>query len=249
MKLLIFLSSILFLSSIQAQHEVPSVQVKDHLYVFSFSGVNVRKEANINSPVLKKLPHGKKVDILAVSLFEDEFDNRKSNWYKIAVNGKEGYIFGGFLSTNEPPFYDHYDFSCADDTYFKSWITNLSLHTSITKEGYEVIINDERPELCEEIHTSTFDSGEVLEERQSLGSHYFSFSSNELNYNDILNFLDYMAACRSKHCGSESGFEKSLIIPIKDDQGKIQSIRCNVPHQIKAEKVMGKLVVELNMNT
>ena len=100
------------------------------------------------------------------------------------------------------------------------------------------------------MRTSRLQSKEnPIEERKSLDTRYFSFSSKELDYNDILNFLDYMAACRTKHCGQESGFERSLIIPLKDEEGNIRSIRCNVPYQIKAEKVMGQLVVELNMNT
>lgn len=60
--------------------------------------VNVRELPNSKSKVITQLPIGARIDILSKTDKIDEIDGLVDYWYKITVNNKIGYIWGGLIS-------------------------------------------------------------------------------------------------------------------------------------------------------
>lgn len=86
----------------------PKAVKKSEKDIFPFLGyittddgsyLKVRKQPNINSDEITKIPQNKQVIVLDYSKKTDQIDNIIDYWYKIRINDKEGWCFGGFLST------------------------------------------------------------------------------------------------------------------------------------------------------
>lgn len=72
-------------------------QIKRHLEkkktigIVNASTLNLRESPSLTSPVVLVLLKGDKVEILT----------EKGNWYKVKVNGKEGYVYKKYIKTVE----------------------------------------------------------------------------------------------------------------------------------------------------
>jgi uncharacterized protein YgiM (DUF1202 family) len=74
-----------------------------HLNVLAVNGLNVRSQPESKSRVVTKVPYGKQVEIIEKTDNELQLGWVKDNWYKIRFRGREGYIFGGYLSKLNAP--------------------------------------------------------------------------------------------------------------------------------------------------
>jgi len=76
----------------------------DKLNVFAVSGLTLRDKPDIKGGKVAAVPYGASVTVLAEDLFKNPYQSTemkgfdiKGNWVKVQVNGKEGYLFDGFL--------------------------------------------------------------------------------------------------------------------------------------------------------
>lgn len=74
-----------------------------HLNVLAVNGLNMRSQPESKSRVVTKVPYGKQVEIIEKTDNELQLGWVKDNWYKIRFRGREGYIFGGYLSKLNAP--------------------------------------------------------------------------------------------------------------------------------------------------
>lgn len=77
----------------------------DDLFVLSVSGLNLRQTPEENGTKILTIPYGSKVKILGEKLGEMAFQTEeckgfpfKGYWVKVNFNGKEGFLFDGYLS-------------------------------------------------------------------------------------------------------------------------------------------------------
>ena len=73
---------------------------KEPVYLngMAVNGMNIRSQANATSGVLTKVPFGKTVEVLDNTEQKLQVGWVSSNWYKVRFRGREGYVFGGYLS-------------------------------------------------------------------------------------------------------------------------------------------------------
>ena len=74
-----------------------------HLNVLAVNGLNMRSQPESKSRVVTKVPYGKQVEILEKTDNELQLGWVQDNWYKVRFRGREGYIFGGYLSRLNAP--------------------------------------------------------------------------------------------------------------------------------------------------
>ena len=74
-----------------------------YLNVLAVNGLNMRSQPDGNSRVLTKVAFGNRVEILEKSKVELQLGWIKDNWYRVHFRGREGYIFGGYLSEMPAP--------------------------------------------------------------------------------------------------------------------------------------------------
>jgi len=74
-----------------------------HLNVLAVNGLNMRSQPDSKARVVTKTPYGKQVGILEKTDKELQLGWIKDHWYKVSFRGREGYIFGGYLSQLNAP--------------------------------------------------------------------------------------------------------------------------------------------------
>ena len=95
-KLLVVLVSVIGFNAIA--QDIPS-----HLNVLAVNGLNMRSQPESKSRVVTKVPYAKQVEILEKTDHELQLGWVQDNWYKVRFRGREGYIFGGYLSELNAP--------------------------------------------------------------------------------------------------------------------------------------------------
>jgi hypothetical protein len=63
--------------------------------------LNMRSEPKLNGKVIEKIPVGTLVDILYYHGDTDRLDEEFGRWCKITYNGKEGWVWGNYISIVE----------------------------------------------------------------------------------------------------------------------------------------------------
>jgi uncharacterized protein YgiM (DUF1202 family) len=74
-----------------------------HLNVLAVNGLNMRSQPESKSRVVTKVPYGKQVEILEKTDNQLQLGWVQDKWYKVRFRGREGYIFGGYLSKLNAP--------------------------------------------------------------------------------------------------------------------------------------------------
>lgn len=116
--------------------QLPYFEVGDIFTVIAKSGANLRDSARADSKKIITIPFGEKV--ISKSLYQGygNFDERQGGWIKVRYNGKEGYIFTGFITHLKIPSLNVNQLDCG----YLSWFENIfqenvdSLICSGTKE-------------------------------------------------------------------------------------------------------------------
>jgi hypothetical protein len=65
--------------------------------VVAFSGLNIRKEGSINSPIILKIPYDAVLTIIATNGPIDTIQGKVSKWYNIEYEGSSGWAWGPFI--------------------------------------------------------------------------------------------------------------------------------------------------------
>ena len=71
--------------------------------VMAVNGLNVRSQPDVNSRIVTKVAYAKKVEILEQTKVNLQLGWITDTWYKVRYRGREGFIFGGYLSELSPP--------------------------------------------------------------------------------------------------------------------------------------------------
>lgn len=71
--------------------------------LLAVNGLNMRSEPDARSRVVTKVAYGKRIEILQKTKVELQLGWVKSHWYKVKYRGREGFIFGGYLSELSAP--------------------------------------------------------------------------------------------------------------------------------------------------
>lgn len=95
-KLLVILVSVIGLNAMAQDH--PKV-----MNVLAVNGLNMRSQPDGNARVVTKVAFGKSVEVLEKTNVELQLGWIKDHWYKVRFRGREGYIFGGYLSALPAP--------------------------------------------------------------------------------------------------------------------------------------------------
>ena len=78
-------------------------QETEKLNVLAANGLNMRSKPDIHSRVVTKIPYGKSVEVIDVGQQELQVGWVKGHWHHVRYRGREGYVFGGYLSVFNPP--------------------------------------------------------------------------------------------------------------------------------------------------
>lgn len=81
-------------------HWEGTIHIKKILSMVAIFGenVNIRKEANTKSEVVMKLQPGDLVTIISQEKTLTTIDDDSEYWYKVEINKKQGYVWGGLLA-------------------------------------------------------------------------------------------------------------------------------------------------------
>lgn len=69
-----------------------------HMNVLAVNGLNMRSKPESNSRIITKVDYGKQVEILEKTKVELKLGWVSDHWYKVRFRGREGFIYGGYLS-------------------------------------------------------------------------------------------------------------------------------------------------------
>lgn len=83
--------------------QVTAQNTPTHLNVMAVNGLNMRSQPDGHSRVVTKIPFGKQVEILEKTNVELQLGWVTEHWYKVRFRGREGFIFGGYLSQLPAP--------------------------------------------------------------------------------------------------------------------------------------------------
>jgi hypothetical protein len=106
----------------------------DKLNVLAVSGLTLRDKPDIKGAKVAAVPYAASVTVLAEDLFKNAYQSTemkgfdiKGNWVKVQVNGKEGYLFDGFLSKIAAP-------KLNDDASYTTYLGQISKMTKCDKK-------------------------------------------------------------------------------------------------------------------
>lgn len=74
-----------------------------YLNVLASSGLNMRSAPDAKARVITKVPYGKQVEVLEKTKTEFRSGWITDQWYKVHFRGREGFLFGGYLSELKAP--------------------------------------------------------------------------------------------------------------------------------------------------
>lgn len=95
-KLLVILLSIAFINGM--------AQDATHFTnVLASNGLNMRSKPATDARIVTRVAYGKQVELLEKTDMELKLGWLKDSWYKVRYRGREGYIYGGYLSELKPP--------------------------------------------------------------------------------------------------------------------------------------------------
>ena len=126
----VFLLSLLSVVFVTSLFGIDRYQVGDSLFIIAKTGLNLRQDADMKSPVLTILPYGERVEVLAERHpnWHKDADSvqiiRPEEWYQSAeptpaywLTGRwvpvkygeqRGYVFDGYLSRHPPFVFDRF---------------------------------------------------------------------------------------------------------------------------------------------
>ncbi len=218
----------------------------DVLYVYAYNGLNLRAEPSTSAPVVEKLDHADEVEVLQVVPERKEIDFRNSHWIEVSAYGKKGYLFGGYLSAVEPMYLDAESFDCEAEVYYMDWVLDM------LGDALPVVQNEEMPKgsawSISEEETTTFTSyasGDMLYYKTGPDTDSYYFESMQLNYNDVLNFMEYLVACQNRFCPINEDAEKAIFKPIKNIYGELVRVDCTAPLAISAQQKGARMIVKM----
>jgi hypothetical protein len=101
-KFIIFFILLLFsdLVIFSISNEVLFLEEGSTHYIYEKT-VNIRSKPSLESDIIGRAIIGEEVKIIKKIDKKEDFDNMLANWYKIKWKNKQGYIWGGFISTLE----------------------------------------------------------------------------------------------------------------------------------------------------
>jgi uncharacterized protein YgiM (DUF1202 family) len=82
---------------------VYSQELPRHMNVLAVNGLNMRTQPDANARIITKVSYGQRVEILEATEVNLQLGWISDRWYKVRYHGREGYLFGGYLSTMEAP--------------------------------------------------------------------------------------------------------------------------------------------------
>ena len=71
--------------------------------VMAVNGLNMRSKPEADARIVTKVVHGKRVEILAQTKVQLQLGWITDTWYKVKYRGREGFIYGGYLSVLSAP--------------------------------------------------------------------------------------------------------------------------------------------------
>jgi len=215
----------------------------DAVFICAYNGLNLREDATTKSNVILKLDHAEMVTILEVSEETLEIEHRKSKWLKVDANGDVGFLFGGYLTKFEPMYLDAASFECQTDLYYLDWVMDVIGDTPIDQLNKSTAYNKAyTPAAVETTNYTSYQNGSAFYNRVGPNTDSYFFESVSLDYNDVLNFMEYMVACQNRFCHSNS---QALFRPIKNHYGDLVRVDCTMPLGITAQQRGAKMIVKM----
>ena len=111
--------------------EENSVDIPERSVTSAVNKLNVRKSPNIKSKILFQLLINNSVELVKEQTDLVFIDNIKSKWFKVRMNGSEGWVFGGYLYSNNSsvaPF--------SINTFIGTWIhSSNDAEFTLSKDG------------------------------------------------------------------------------------------------------------------
>lgn len=95
-KLIVLLVSVVALSATAQDNP-------KYLNVLAVNGLNMRSQPDSKARIVTKVMYGKRVEVMEKTKTELQLGWIKDNWIKVKYRGREGYIFGGYLSELAAP--------------------------------------------------------------------------------------------------------------------------------------------------
>jgi uncharacterized protein YgiM (DUF1202 family) len=74
-----------------------------YMHVMAVNGLNMRSKPESDARIVTKVAFGKQVEILEETKVQLQLGWVTDNWYKVQYRGREGFIYGGYLSELNPP--------------------------------------------------------------------------------------------------------------------------------------------------
>jgi hypothetical protein len=109
-----------FLNCKESKEEVPSLVRNDNgqFYVYSQTSLNLREKPDKSSASLGQIWRATNVEFLDSSGVQETISGIKGEWWRVKAEGKEGYMFSGYLSRFKHPQKDCYGLdSYLQETY------------------------------------------------------------------------------------------------------------------------------------
>ncbi len=176
----------------------------DTLTVACKSGANLRDSNSVESPKLASIPFGEKVIARSMEcclyFITDTIDHRYGSWIKVAYQGKEGYMFTGFLTRLRLPKIDFESIRCFDTGLFehiaRTNADSLLCSGSRRYNGFDPDGKDSRVSKWE-IYSDETKINEIL----GYENRTLIIESTVMDMNDVLNLCEYFLDQLKDKCG------------------------------------------------
>ncbi|MBX7243583.1 MAG: SH3 domain-containing protein [Bacteroidia bacterium] len=203
----------------------------DELNVLSLSGLNLRQTPDEKGTKIITIPYGSKVKVLSEKLRENPFQTEEckgysftGHWVKISYNGKEGFIFDGYLSKMSAPPLNQGD-------YIAGYLGKmLKLNTEKTTKPKEL-------ENVFEYHLYEYSGGTTYELVAAEGgaSHTVSFPENTITMEEAFMLG---TAFESKNLGKK---------PCNFDAAKNTLTKSGDMSELTISKQNGKIILKIGI--
>ncbi len=76
--------------------------VNEKKFVAIKKGIHIHQLPDANSPTIAHLPYKTEVFLIEISPQRESYDGLSGYWYKVKFGKNNGYVFGGFLTSEQP---------------------------------------------------------------------------------------------------------------------------------------------------
>lgn len=195
------------------------------MHVYAYSGLKLRTQPTLNSEVVKVIPYGDKVTLIAKSGTHQVIEWMSGEWVKVTHGTDEGFIFEGFISELPIPNYK-FEMSQNDLDLTYPLLAWAEYHFDEVKETDTIEKNDSH-QIVQHL-----EKGITLTRKDSQYDFRVMMELSDTKIEDAYNLMKSMLLTKAERLT----FENKTIF-IHDNEGLMHRIKVNVDYPVEIKRM------------